>query len=187
MRALTDDRKKARSYRACLEAAAATWSATEADWQQRTGPAAFDRKKQELAQLWTQLQELPELRERRLDELKEDTFLRGCGIDPATLDATARKQALARRSFDQILGQMFSHSNPGADPADIARADAEITILRRNLEQQLATGLGQLQQLHAQILQARSQFIEPVRSAYSDYRQAQADLAATLRKRPPSP
>jgi hypothetical protein len=66
----------------------------------------------------------------------------------------------------------------GVDPSDVAKINNEVALLRRDLEQKLVGGLSHLKQIRSQILDARTRFIEPVRSVYREYLQAKADLAA---------
>lgn len=71
----------------------------------------------------------------------------------------------------------------GPDRTDVAKVHSEIALLRKNLEQNLVNGLSQLQQIRSQIMNTRTQFIEPVRSVYLEYLQAKANRAAALGER----
>jgi len=66
----------------------------------------------------------------------------------------------------------------GPDPSDVAKINNDIALLRRDLQQKLVGGSAQLKQIRSQIMNARAQFIEPVRTVYREYLQAKANLAA---------
>jgi DNA-binding helix-hairpin-helix protein with protein kinase domain len=70
----------------------------------------------------------------------------------------------------------------GPDPNDVAKVNNDIALLRRDLEQKLVGGSAQLKQIRSQIMNARAQFSEPVRSVYREYLQAKANLAAAQGK-----
>jgi hypothetical protein len=70
----------------------------------------------------------------------------------------------------------------GIDPNDVAKINNEIALLRRDLEQRLVGGLAQLKQIRSHIVNTRTQFIDPVRSVYREFLQAEANLAAAQGK-----
>jgi DNA-binding helix-hairpin-helix protein with protein kinase domain len=70
----------------------------------------------------------------------------------------------------------------GIDPQDVAKINNDISLLRRSLEHTLVNGLTEIKQIHAQIMNARTQFIEPVRAVYREFLQASANFAAAQGK-----
>ena len=79
---------------------------------------------------------------------------------------------------DNLASRFVFDPTRGPDRSDVAKVHNEIALLRRDLEQTLVGGLSQLQQIRSQIVNTRTQFIEPVRSVYREYLQAKANLAA---------
>jgi DNA-binding helix-hairpin-helix protein with protein kinase domain len=66
----------------------------------------------------------------------------------------------------------------GIDRRDIDKIEHGMMIERRKLEQAARTGYEELRQLHARILNARTQLREPVEAAYAQYLQADANYKA---------
>jgi DNA-binding helix-hairpin-helix protein with protein kinase domain len=83
---------------------------------------------------------------------------------------------------DGLASRFKFDSSRGPDPNDIAKINNDIAMLRRDFEQKLVEGLAQLKQILSQIMNTRTKFIEPVRSAYREYLQAKADIAAAQGK-----
>ena len=66
----------------------------------------------------------------------------------------------------------------GVDRRDIDKVELEIVKERKRLEQAVRTGHAELSQLHARILQTRSQLMSPVLAARSEFLQASANYKA---------
>ncbi len=80
-----------------------------------------------------------------------------------------------RRSLESRF--VFNPST-GIDPRDIAKIEQDIIKQRRGLEQNLRDGFNELRQMHARILNARTQLRAPVESAYASYLQAAKNYEA---------
>lgn len=69
----------------------------------------------------------------------------------------------------------------GVDKRDIDKIEHEITVERRKLEQAVRNGYGELRQLHARAINARTQLHGPVEAAYAEYLQADENYKAVSR------
>lgn len=69
----------------------------------------------------------------------------------------------------------------GVDKRDIDKIEHEITVERRKLEQSVRTGYEELKQLHARIVNARTQLYGPVETLYAEYLQADENYKAVSR------
>ncbi|MGY4368452.1 DNA-binding helix-hairpin-helix protein with protein kinase domain [Bradyrhizobium sp. LB1.3] len=69
----------------------------------------------------------------------------------------------------------------GVDKRDIDKIEHEIAVERRKLEQAIRNGYEELKQLHARVLNARTQLHAPVETAYAEYLQADENYKAVSR------
>ncbi|WP_315769090.1 protein kinase domain-containing protein [Bradyrhizobium sp. SZCCHNR2012] len=69
----------------------------------------------------------------------------------------------------------------GVDKRDIDKIEHEITVERRKLEQAVRNGYEELRQLHARVINARTQLQGPVKAAYAEYLQADENYKAVSR------
>jgi DNA-binding helix-hairpin-helix protein with protein kinase domain len=69
----------------------------------------------------------------------------------------------------------------GVDKRDIDKIEHEITVERRKLEQSVRTGYEELKQLHARVVNARTQLHGPVETAYAEYLLADENYKAVSR------
>jgi DNA-binding helix-hairpin-helix protein with protein kinase domain len=98
-----DKSKEIQGYKTNLEAATTRWKQAEADWQTKAGPQAFEAKKAKLSELRQAWNNIPNVRLRKLEELKKnqynlqlERFLDAFQIEKARIEGigSGRKQTL---------------------------------------------------------------------------------------------
>ncbi|GEO16905.1 hypothetical protein [Microvirga aerophila] len=103
IRAMMNKSKDIDGFRATRDAAQEKWKQVEADWLKRAGPDAFDAKKRQLEGLRREWNNIPNVRHRKLEELRNNQraiqlnrFLDAFGIDKARIPGigSGRKQTL---------------------------------------------------------------------------------------------
>ena len=79
---------------------------------------------------------------------------------------------------DSLAARFVFNPATGVDRRDIDKIEHEMLTERRKLEQAVRAGYEELRQLHARILNARTQLRGPVEAAYAHYLQADANYKA---------
>jgi DNA-binding helix-hairpin-helix protein with protein kinase domain len=129
---LGDQSEKLNEIRRRRDGAAAEWNRVQSDWQSRVGSQSFDTKRSELEQLKQEWDQLPNVRLRRLDELRTrqrqlqmEEFLEGYEIDRATIPSIGPglKQTLSSYGIETAadITEEELAKVPGFGPARCAK------------------------------------------------------------------
>jgi DNA-binding helix-hairpin-helix protein with protein kinase domain len=168
-------------FRAAEAAARETWTRVQQQWAERTGPGAFDSKKEEVLRVKAAIDYLPHLRTSKLNQLRRSVrqaqlsrYLDGFEIDTAKLDGIGdgRKRTLQSYGIEtaaDLLGKAVE-SVPGFGP----KLCGTLYSWRQSLEARFvfnpATGVDRrdIDKVEQEIVVERRKLEQSARSGYND-------------------
>jgi hypothetical protein len=171
-------------FRAAEASARETWARAQQQWAERTGPAAFDSKKEEILRVKAAFDYLPHLRTSKLDQLRKSVrqaqlsrYLDSFEIDKAKLDGIGegRKRTLQSYGIEtaaDLIGKAVE-AVPGFGP----KLCGTLYAWRRSLEGRFvfnpATGVDRrdIDKVEQEIILERRKLEQAARSGYNDLQQ----------------
>jgi DNA-binding helix-hairpin-helix protein with protein kinase domain len=188
---LLDKSSAVRSFEVAKNTTSAMWTDIQKQWQERTNPRAFEQKKVDLQNIRRSLGEIPSLRLKKLDQLRQNqraiqlaTFLDQYEVERAKISGIGpgRKQTLQSYGIETASDLNFAAiiRVPGFGE----KTAANLLAWRGSLERKFrfdpskATDPREIARVEQEVLVERRKLEERLRTGFAELKQVRAQIIA---------